>query len=164
MKQTRVITWTFFSLQLLTRISWRYCARDSWSQSDLILSDFLSVCILFNYSSFLYQLQFLPQVFAKACGSCTQSPTSTHSMSVLPAGSTLEVEWDFAAAHAGDGGLFVSYDHSLSNRQDMKWFKIANFPQQRQDNGRTLTVCLWSFVCLVSGLVPSSVVLKDSYM
>lgn len=62
------------------------------------------------------------------------------------AGNTLDVKWEFAAAHAGDGGLYVSYDHSLSNRQDMRWFKIANFPQQRQDHGRILKVNLPSWL------------------
>lgn len=49
----------------------------------------------------------------------------------LTAGGTVAMRWVFPAAHPGDGGLYVSYDHNpnVDIRQSMKFFKIANFPQ-----------------------------------
>lgn len=59
----------------------------------------------------------------------------------VTAGSSMNLRWDFTADHPGDGGLFVSYDYGTET-QDMKFFKIANFPQQRRNNGEVLSVAL----------------------
>lgn len=60
----------------------------------------------------------------------------------LTAGGTLAMQWKFAATHPGDGGLYLSYDYSATadNRQQMRFFKLANFPQMRRDSGSTVTV------------------------
>jgi len=62
----------------------------------------------------------------------------------LTAGGTVAMRWVFPAAHPGDGGLYVSYDHNpnVDIRQSMKFFKIANFPQMRVDSGKTVNVHL----------------------
>ena len=51
----------------------------------------------------------------------------------IVAGSTIEIEWDFSAAHKGDCALYISYD-------DTKFFKIANFPECNNDNRKFVPV------------------------
>ena len=50
-------------------------------------------------------------------------------LTTLTAGGTLDLQWKFPADHPGDGGLFLSYDYSatVDNRNEMRFFKLANF-------------------------------------
>ena len=64
----------------------------------------------------------------------------------LTAGGSLRVKWEFTANHPGDGGLYLSYDASTAQTQEMRFFKIANFPQQRRNNRQAVTVALPSWL------------------
>jgi len=64
----------------------------------------------------------------------------------VTAGQVLELKWELTAAHPGDGGLWISYDASFSNTQDMRFFKVANFPQLRLMNGKRVKVLLPSWL------------------
>ncbi|GMH57307.1 hypothetical protein TrRE_jg262, partial [Triparma retinervis] len=64
----------------------------------------------------------------------------------VKAGEDLSIMWSFTADHPGDGGLFLSYDSSSTDTQSMKFFKIANFPQQRRDNDKVVSVKLPSWL------------------
>jgi len=64
----------------------------------------------------------------------------------VTAGQILELKWELTAAHPGDGGLWISYDASFSNTQDMRFFKIANFPQLRLMNRKRVKVLLPSWL------------------
>ena len=71
-------------------------------------------------------------------------PNSQKSTSLLPvtAGLTIDMKWEFTADHPGDGGLFISYDADYTDTQQMRFFKIANFPQQRRNNDDVIKVTL----------------------
>jgi hypothetical protein len=66
----------------------------------------------------------------------------------LNAGGTINLKWELTADHPGDGGLYLSYDAAFgtAQTQDMKFFKIAHFPQQRRNNKNTVTVKLPSWL------------------
>ena len=51
-----------------------------------------------------------------------------------------------AADHPGDGGLYISYDADYTDTQQMRFFKVANFPQQRRDNNKVISVKLPSWL------------------
>mmetsp|Transcript_24920 Transcript_24920/g.49601 ORF Transcript_24920/g.49601 Transcript_24920/m.49601 type:complete len:370 (+) Transcript_24920:113-1222(+) len=75
-------------------------------------------------------------------------PNSQKSASLLPvtAGQTIDMKWEFTADHPGDGGLFISYDADAADTQQMRFFKIANFPQQRRNNNEVIKVTLPSWL------------------
>lgn len=62
--------------------------------------------------------------------------TNSQASIQMTAGQTLNLQWDFSAAHKGDCALYASYDVDV-DRTAQKYFKIANFPkcnlQNRQD-------------------------------
>ncbi|GMI53914.1 hypothetical protein TeGR_g12387, partial [Tetraparma gracilis] len=60
----------------------------------------------------------------------------------VQAGDDLTMRWEFEADHPGDGGLYVTYDAGYSDTQQMRFFKIANFPQQRRNNNEDVRVSL----------------------
>ena len=62
----------------------------------------------------------------------------------LEAGKKLQMRWEFSADHPGDGGVYISYDHeySTADTQNMRFFKIANLPQQRMNNKIDIAVKL----------------------
>ena len=66
----------------------------------------------------------------------------------LNAGKTFKVEWEFTADHPGDGGIYISYDHDYGTEQtqNMRFFKIANLPQQRLLNKVEVDVKLPAWV------------------
>ena len=77
----------------------------------------------------------------------------------LEAGKTLFVKWTQTAAHPGDGGIYVSYDadYPAAKTEQMRFFKIANIPQQRLLNKLGITINLPSW------LPPGKAVLKWSW-
>jgi len=66
----------------------------------------------------------------------------------LKAGKTFKVKWEFTADHPGDGGIYISYDHDYGTEQtqNMRFFKIANLPQQRLLNKVEVDVKLPAWV------------------
>lgn len=54
-------------------------------------------------------------------------------------GGTLDLQWDFSAAHVGDCAVYLSYDVS-STRAEQKFFKIANLPKCRENNNQVVTI------------------------
>ena len=66
----------------------------------------------------------------------------------LNAGKTFKVKWEFTADHPGDGGIYISYDHDYgtAQTQNMRFFKIANLPQQRLLNKVDVDVKLPAWV------------------
>jgi hypothetical protein len=63
----------------------------------------------------------------------------------LTAGGTLDMRWDFGAAHVGDCAVFMSYDINAA-RSSMEWFKIANLPDCNVNNAETVTINLPSWL------------------
>jgi hypothetical protein len=59
----------------------------------------------------------------------------------LTAGTATSLSWTFTASHPGDCALFLSYDHAKP-RAEMKWFKLANFPDCNKNSGESVSVTL----------------------
>jgi len=73
------------------------------------------------------------------------APNTNVPLVAKAAGSTLDLMWDFGAAHVGDCAVFISYDIS-ANRADQKYFKIANLPDCRAQNKQAVTITLPDFL------------------
>lgn len=69
------------------------------------------------------------------CQNARKAPAIT-----ITAGGTMDIEWGFGAAHLGDCALYLSY--STGGNADLKFFKIANFPECNLDNKNFVTVNL----------------------
>lgn len=78
---------------------------------------------------------------------CRHDNTRKSSLTAVTAGGTVDLEWNFGAAHVGDCAVFLSYDTDpATTRADMKWFKIANLPDCNVDNTKTVPVTLPSWL------------------
>jgi hypothetical protein len=59
----------------------------------------------------------------------------------LTAGGTMQLTWNFGAAHVGDCAVFVSYDVLLA-RSAQRYFKVANLPKCREQNNQPMSFTL----------------------
>jgi len=70
---------------------------------------------------------------------CRHGPVNP-TQEITPGG-TLDLTWDFGAAHVGDCAVYLSYDVS-STRAEQKFFKIANLPKCREQNRQAVTITI----------------------
>lgn len=74
------------------------------------------------------------------CRNDVTSPSTT-----LTAGDTMDLYWDFGAAHVGDCAVYISYDYDASN-SEQDYFKIANLFKCKDQNRQTVTIDLPSWL------------------
>jgi len=67
-------------------------------------------------------------------------PVTPVTREITPGG-TLDLEWNFGAAHVGDCAVYLSYDVS-STRAEQKFFKVANLPKCRENNNEVVTIII----------------------
>jgi hypothetical protein len=67
-------------------------------------------------------------------------PVTPVTREITPGG-TLDLTWDFGAAHVGDCAVYLSYDVS-STRAEQKFFKVANLPKCKDNNNQVVTITL----------------------
>jgi len=60
----------------------------------------------------------------------------------INAGSTLDLYWDFGAAHVGDCGVYLSYDWDAASNSEQEYFKIANLFKCKDQNRENVTIDL----------------------
>lgn len=65
-------------------------------------------------------------------------PVTPVTREITPGG-TLDLTWDFGAAHVGDCAVYLSYDVS-STRAEQKFFKIANLFKCKDFNRQAVTI------------------------
>jgi len=66
-------------------------------------------------------------------------------LKAVSAGGSMTLKWDFGAAHVGDCAVFISYDLS-ADRNDQRFFKIANLPKCKDQNKNEVTITLPDFL------------------
>lgn len=65
-------------------------------------------------------------------------PVTPVTREITPGG-TLDLQWDFSAAHVGDCAVYISYDVS-STRAEQKFFKIANLFKCKDFNRQNVQI------------------------
>jgi len=70
----------------------------------------------------------------------------TDPATTINAGSTLDLYWDFGAAHVGDCAVYISYDWDTSNKAEQAYFKIANLYKCKDQNRETVPIDLPSWL------------------
>lgn len=75
------------------------------------------------------------------CRNAVTTPATT-----LNAGSTMNLYWDFGAAHVGDCAVYISYDWNAASNSEQKYFKIANLFKCKDQNRQTVTINLPSWL------------------
>jgi len=74
------------------------------------------------------------------CRNDVTAPATT-----ITAGETMDLYWDFGAAHVGDCAVYISYDYS-SSKSEQQYFKIANLYKCKDQNRQTVTINLPSWL------------------
>lgn len=75
------------------------------------------------------------------CRNGVTSPATT-----IEAGTTMDLYWDFGAAHVGDCAVYISYDWDASSNSEQDYFKIANLFKCKDQNRETVTINLPSWL------------------
>jgi len=82
-----------------------------------------------------------PVAFASDEWVCRHTGPVTPVTQEITPGGTLDLTWDFGAAHVGDCAVYLSYDVS-STRAEQKFFKIANLPKCKDNNNQVVTITI----------------------
>jgi len=82
-----------------------------------------------------------PVAFASDEWVCRHDGPVTPVTQEITPGGTLDLTWDFGAAHVGDCAVYLSYDVS-STRANQQYFKIANLPKCKDNNNQVITITI----------------------
>jgi len=75
------------------------------------------------------------------CRNSVTNPATT-----ITAGATMDLYWDFGAAHVGDCAVYISYDWDASSNSEQEYFKIANLYKCKDQNRQTVPINLPSWL------------------